>query len=89
MQASEQNVQAFEAWMQQVGIKHSSSMELKIEQGVCAGWGVRSTKPIKDREKLVWIPKSAVSAPLWRLGGGLGLIVAVMAEAGLQGSSKW
>jgi len=55
-----QAVAAFEQWLQEVGIKHSAKLELKVSDGVCKGWGCVSVSPISDGEKLVVIPKAAV-----------------------------
>ena len=93
---------AFEAWMRSAGITWShDAIELVEAQAGCAGLAlaVRARRDLPEDALLCTIPKAAcittrttgasdlLEAEL--LGGGLGLTVAVMAEAALGPDSTW
>lgn len=93
---------AFEAWMRRAGITWSQdAIELVEAQQGCAGLAlaVRARQDLPEDELLCTIPKAAcITTRTTRvcdlleeelLGGGLGLIVAVMAEAALGPDSSW
>ncbi|KAL4439191.1 hypothetical protein ABPG77_004093 [Micractinium sp. CCAP 211/92] len=90
-------IEAFQAWMASVGIEVADSIRLT---GAAAGTlGVQAARDIAEGERLCTIPKAACISvrtteladviEAEELGGGLGLVLAVLHEMSLGQRSKW
>ncbi|EFN55406.1 hypothetical protein CHLNCDRAFT_134525 [Chlorella variabilis] len=92
----------FQAWMESVGIEpNSDAIELVDAAQGCSGLalGVRAVRDVAEGERLCAIPKAACLSirttqladviEAEELGGGLGLVLAVMHEMSLGAESRW
>lgn len=97
-----ENLQIFFEWLKKVGVKWDQDlMEVCREPASCPrqGWGVFAKRDLKEGDKLCVIPKNAilstVTSPISRiieqerLGGGLGLTLAVAVEKAKGNDSFW
>ncbi|KAL4858939.1 N-lysine methyltransferase setd6 [Chlorella vulgaris] len=93
---------AFQAWMESVGIEHNrNAIRLVDAAAGCSGLalGVQAVRDVAEGERLCTIPKAACISirtteladviEAEELGGGLGLVLAVMHERSLGPQSKW
>jgi SET domain-containing protein 6 len=92
----------FEAWMRSAGIWWNTDLVVLHGGAVgCSGaaFGVSAVAPLEERALLCRIPHSAIlsvrttgfsgAIKKHKLGGGLGLIAAVLYELGLGEESRW
>jgi SET domain-containing protein 6 len=100
--ARDQGLKQFEAWMRTVGIWWNTDI-CTLDGGAdgCSGkaYGVFAARDVRDGDVLCRIPHSAIVSikttdfadviKKEKLGGGLGLIAAVMYEWGLGEKSHW
>lgn len=92
---------AFEAWMDGAGIARSPAIRLVPAAAGCSGLalGVVAERDVAANETLCTIPKASCLSirttaiadviEAEGLGGGLGLVLAVMHEASLGADSRW
>ncbi|KAL4428484.1 hypothetical protein ABPG75_002573 [Micractinium tetrahymenae] len=88
---------AFQAWMDSVGIEVADS--IRLTGGAAGALGVQAARDIAEGERLCTIPKAACLSIRTseladvieeeELGGGLGLVLALLHELSLGGRSKW
>ncbi|PRW44560.1 ribosomal lysine N-methyltransferase 3 [Chlorella sorokiniana] len=94
-------LEQFQEWMSAQGIEHSDAITLVAAAAGCSGLalGVQATRDIAEGERLCTIPKDACLSirttqladviEAEELGGGLGLVLAVLHEMSLGEDSNW